>query len=58
MTVEPTKTHHGIDSLLATPLWYNTSMISWKIPNLVEKGITTIRDLIDENGDIYSIEDI
>ena len=45
---------HGIESLLATPIWYNSKMIPYKLTSWVEKGITTVGDILDENGDIQS----
>ena len=47
---------HGIESLLATPIWYNSKMISYKLTSWVEKGITTVGNILDENGDIQSKE--
>ena len=39
-------------------IWYNSKMIHRKITTWVNKGITTIGNIIDENGDILSIANI
>ena len=48
---------HGDIALLSTPLWFNTRVIPWRLPEWVKKGITTIGDILHENGEIYSIAD-
>ena len=47
-----------IEHLLSTPIWYNSKMISEKIQSWVDKGITTIGDLLDNNGEILSLDHI
>ena len=49
---------HGIEALLSTPIWYNLQVISGVNKHWVEKGLRTICDLMDEDGDIMSVEDI
>ena len=49
---------HGIEALLSTPIWYNSQVISGVNKHWVEKGLRTICDLMDEDGDIMSVEDI
>ena len=49
---------HGDISLLSTPLWFNTRVIPWRIPAWVKKGVTTIGDILHENGEVFSIADI
>ena len=49
---------HGKESLLTTPIWYNSHMIAGINLNWVERGLITINDLMDEDGDILSREDI
>ena len=48
----------SIEHLLSTPIWYNSKMISEKIQSWVDKGITSIGDLLDDNGEILSIDHI
>ena len=38
------------------PIWYNAQIITERIPRWVEKGILTIGDLIDTNGEFFTIE--
>ena len=52
------QTFHGFDFLLAIPLWYNSRMIPWNFSTWVDKGITTIGDILYENGDVFTIADI
>ena len=49
------QTYQGIEALLSTPLWYNSKMIPDKITTWVTKGITTLGDIVDENGEIQSM---
>ena len=49
---------HCTESLLSIPLWYNSRMIPRKMTTWINKGVTTIGDILDKNGDILSIEDI
>ena len=46
----------SIEHLLSMPLWYNAQIITERIPRWVEKGILTIGDLIDTNGEFFTIE--
>ena len=48
--------YQGMEALLTTPLWYNSKMIPDMISSWMTKGITTIGDLVDENGEIRSME--
>ena len=48
----------GVEHLLSTPIWYNSTSISEKIQSWVDKVITTIGDLLDDNGEIVSIDHI
>ena len=50
--------YHGTESLLSMPLWYNSRIISWKIPSWVNKGVMMIGDILGYNGEILSIEQI
>ena len=52
------QTYQGIEALLSTPLWYNSKMIPDKISTWVTKGITTLGDIVDENGEIQSMAHI
>ena len=46
----------SLKHLLAMPIWYNTKIIEEKIQSWVDKGILTIGDLCDAEGQIFSIE--
>ena len=48
----------NIEHLLSTPLWYNSNMINDKIQSWVDKGITTVGDLLDNNGHVVSLDHI
>ena len=48
----------SIEHLLAMPLWYNSKIAEEKISSWVDKGITTISDIIDTNGDLFTLEHI
>ena len=48
--------YQGMEALLTTPLWYNSKMVPDMISSWMTKGITTIGDLADENGEIRSME--
>ena len=48
---------HGDIASLSTPIWFNTRVIPWRLPEWVKKGITTIGDILHENGEIFSIAD-
>ena len=52
------QTFHGKESLLATPIWYNSQLIPEKRYTWVNKCITTIGDILDNQGNIWSIEEI
>ena len=49
---------HGTESLLSTPIWYNSLVLSGINRHWVEKGLRTIYDLIDDKGVILSLKDI
>ena len=42
--------------MLAMPLWYNTKMITEKLQSWANKGMLTIGDMLDTEGQTYSIE--
>ena len=44
----------GFESILAMPIWYNSNIIKEKFEPWVKKGIMTIGDVIDTNGNILS----
>ena len=46
----------SIEHILSMPLWYNTQIIPNRLPKWVEMGIITIGNLLDTNGEIYTIE--
>ena len=46
----------SLEQLLTMPIWYNTKIIGEKIQSWVDKGILTIGDLCDAEGQIFSIE--
>ena len=48
----------SIENLLAMPLWYNSKIDEEKISSWVDKGITTISNIIDTNGDLFTLEHI
>ena len=47
-------TFKGFESILAMPIWYNTNIIKERLDSWVKKGIMTIGDIIDTNGNILS----
>ena len=49
---------HGTEAVLATPLWYNSKIMPGKINSWLEKGITTIGDILGKDGKLKSTEDI
>ena len=49
---------HGTESLLSTPIWYNSMVLSGINRHWVEKGLRTIYDLIDDKGVILSMKDM
>ena len=46
----------GLEHLLSMPLWYNTKIINEKHQSWVDKGLLTTGDLIDADGDIFTME--
>ena len=46
----------GLEHLLSMPLWYNSKMINEKHQSWVDKGLLTIGDLLDDDGDMFTIE--
>ena len=46
----------GLEHLLSMPLWYNTKIINEKHQSWVDKGLLTTGDLIDGDGDIFTME--
>ena len=44
----------GLESILSTPIWYNSDLIKEKLDSWVFKGIMTIGDIVDNNGTILS----
>ena len=46
------------ESILATPIWYNSEIINEKIDSWDKKGIKTIGDIIDIHGNILSRQTI
>ena len=46
----------GLEHLLSMPLWYSTKLINEKYQSWVDKGILTVGDMIDVNGEILKIE--
>ena len=49
---------HGTEAVLATPIWYNSNILPGKINAWIEKGITTIGDILGEDGELRSMDDI
>ena len=39
MLVNQQQSHHGMEFLLATPLWYNSKLIPWKITTWAQKRL-------------------
>ena len=50
--------YHGTESILSMPLWYNSRIISWKIPSWVNKGVMMIGDILGTDGKILSMDQI
>ena len=48
----------GFDSIVAMPIWYNSDIIKEKLDPWVKKGIMTIGDVIDKNGNILDKQTI
>ena len=46
----------GLEHLLSMPLWYNSKIISEKHQGWVDKGLLTVGDLLDDDGDMFTIE--
>ena len=46
----------GLEHLLSMPLWYNSKIINEKHQSWVDKGLLTIGDLLDDDGDMFTIE--
>ena len=44
--------YHSKESLLTMPLWYNSKIIPWKNKFWINKGIVTIGDILDDNGNM------
>ena len=51
-------TFHGTEAMLATPLWYNSKIITGRISSWSEKGILTIGDILGMDGELRSAENI
>ena len=50
--------YRGLESILATPIWYNSDIIKEKLVTWVQKGLMTIGDILDINGTILSKQEI
>ena len=50
--------YRGLESILATPIWYNSDIIKEKLVSWVHKGLITIGDIVDINGTILSKQEI
>ena len=46
----------SIEHVLSMPLWYNTQIIPNRMVGWEKMGILTIGDLLDKNGEIFTIE--
>ena len=46
----------GLEHLLSMPLRYNSKIINEKHQSWVDKGLLTIGDLLDDDGDMFTIE--
>ena len=46
----------SLEPLLAMPIWYSIQIIEGKIQSWVDKGLRSIGDLLDTEGQMYPIE--